>query len=157
MFIEIQNNKLYVLHRNHNGAKDRVAEIINLTKDEAKAKFGQAIIELDRELNGVPNASAKRRFEIINLLGEYSAIQFTPDFSKIQADNPSEYERKILVEHLKQYFEFTGITQQELAELTGLHQSNISRVLSGKYSPELDTFLKIASALNLRIEIKVKA
>lgn len=79
---------------------------------------------------------------------------FNPDFSKIEATNPSEFARKMLIEFVKQYAEFAGVSQTKLAELTGLHQSNINRVLSGKYSPELDTFLKIAGALGLRLEIK---
>ena len=79
---------------------------------------------------------------------------FTPDFSKITAGEPSEFARKMLIEFVKQYAEHAGISQTKLAEITGLHRSNINRVLSGRYSPELDTFLKIAGALNLRIEIQ---
>lgn len=78
----------------------------------------------------------------------------TPDFSKIKAGEASEFARKLLIEFVKQTAESRGITYREIARLTGLHPSNISRVLSGRYSPELDTFLKICGALNLHLELK---
>lgn len=65
----------------------------------------------------------------------------------------SVFARKMLVEFVKQSAIESGITQAEIAALTGLKQSNIARVLSGKYSPTLDTFLKIAGALNLHLDI----
>ena len=39
--------------------------------------------------------------------------------------------------------------QSQLAELTGLKQSNISRMFSLKYKPTLETFLTIAKALKI--------
>ena len=39
--------------------------------------------------------------------------------------------------------------QSQLAELTGLKQSNISRMFSLKYTPTLETFLTIAKALKI--------
>lgn len=47
-----------------------------------------------------------------------------------------------------------SITQCELSQKTGLTQCNISRILSGKYSPTIDSILKICSALNVTILIK---
>jgi transcriptional regulator with XRE-family HTH domain len=52
-----------------------------------------------------------------------------------------------IVLFLKQQMEEQGITQQQIANETGLHQSNVNRVFSGKYSPELDTLLKISQAI----------
>lgn len=66
---------------------------------------------------------------------------------------PSELARKMLIEFVKQSAIERGITQAEIAALTGLKQSNIARVLSSRYSPTLDTFLKIAGALDLHIDI----
>ena len=42
-----------------------------------------------------------------------------------------------------------SITQDKIAEATGLKQSNISRVFSLKYTPTLATFLGIAKALKI--------
>lgn len=77
-----------------------------------------------------------------------------PDLSKIEAGEASEFARKLLIEFVKQTAEKRGVSYRAIARVTGLHPSNISRVLSGRYSPEIDTFLKICGALNLRIVLK---
>ncbi len=42
-----------------------------------------------------------------------------------------------------------GLSQKELAENTGLHQTCISRIETGKSSPTIDKLRKIAKALNV--------
>lgn len=69
---------------------------------------------------------------------------------------PSEFARKMLIEYLRQYARDQGISIQQIADRTGLQRSNISRVLAGRYSPTLDTFLKIAGALDLHIDISTR-
>ena len=56
---------------------------------------------------------------------------------------------KVLVLLLKEIAESKGITQQQIAEQTGLVQSNVSRFFSLKYKPNLDVFLQIAKAINV--------
>jgi len=63
------------------------------------------------------------------------------------------FARQMLVEFVKQTAIDRGVTQSKIAQRTGLKQSNIARVLSGKYSPTLDTFLKIAGALDLHLSM----
>ena len=46
-----------------------------------------------------------------------------------------------------------GMTQAQLAELLGTQRSNISRLESGGHSPSLDFLLRIATALELTIEL----
>ncbi|MBN3489954.1 helix-turn-helix transcriptional regulator [Acholeplasma equirhinis] len=46
-----------------------------------------------------------------------------------------------------------GITQKQLAEMTGLKQSAIARIESFSNSPQLDTLVKISFALDLKIEL----
>lgn len=48
------------------------------------------------------------------------------------------------------------ISQRELAEMTGLKQSTIARIERDIVVPKLDTFIKIAIALNLDLNIKPK-
>lgn len=43
-----------------------------------------------------------------------------------------------------------------IARRTGLIQSNISRIFALKYRPTLDTFIKLADALKLKIVIEDK-
>lgn len=49
-----------------------------------------------------------------------------------------------------------NITQVELAEITGLKQSNISRIEQGKYATTLDVLYKIANAMNCEIDFILK-
>ena len=85
---------------------------------------------------------------------------FTPNFDHIQNDGsitePSVFARKMLIAFVKQYAEFKGVTQQEIAALTGFKQGNVSRILSAAYAPTLDNLLKIAAALDLHIDITEK-
>ena len=46
-----------------------------------------------------------------------------------------------------------GITQQTLADLTGMQRNHISRIESGKYSVGFDTLPAIAEALGCTIDI----
>lgn len=46
-----------------------------------------------------------------------------------------------------------GITQTQLAELTGLKQGNIARIESGKYNTGQDILSSIAKALDCRLDI----
>lgn len=82
---------------------------------------------------------------------------FNPNFDHIQGDesisSPHEFARKMLVEYLRQYTLHKGITHDELAKITGLHQSNVTRIFSGKYSPTMDTFLNLAGAMSLKVYI----
>lgn len=45
------------------------------------------------------------------------------------------------------------MTQKELAEKTGIRQSNISRIESGSSSPTIETLSRIASGLGKRLKI----
>ena len=46
-----------------------------------------------------------------------------------------------------------GITQQTLADVTGMQRNHISRIESGKYSVGFDTLQTIAEALGCTIDI----
>jgi transcriptional regulator with XRE-family HTH domain len=56
---------------------------------------------------------------------------------------------KLLVLLLKEIADNKGITQLQIAETTGLIQSNISRFFSLKYKPSLDMFLQVAKAVKV--------
>lgn len=46
-----------------------------------------------------------------------------------------------------------GMSQRDLAELTGLNYTNIWKIEKGKYSVGLDILSKICSALGKRVDI----
>ena len=48
-----------------------------------------------------------------------------------------------------------GITQTELARRTGISQPNITRFESGKYNPSLDMMVRIATALEMSLDIQL--
>lgn len=70
-------------------------------------------------------------------------------------DNTNKNEQwMLLVLLLKEIAEKKGITQGQIAEQTGLIQSNISRFFSLKYKPTLDTFLQVAKAIKVNFFFK---
>ena len=47
-----------------------------------------------------------------------------------------------------------NLTQKELSELSGIDQSNISKIESGEYSPSLKTMKKLADAMDMELRIQ---
>jgi len=47
-----------------------------------------------------------------------------------------------------------GISQNKLAELTGINQPNISRLFSLRYAPNVRTLALIAGVLGVKIDVK---
>ena len=64
-----------------------------------------------------------------------------------------ENERKRMGERIKNLREEIGLTQEQLAEKTGLQKQNISRIELGKYSTGQDILSVIAAALGKRLDI----
>jgi DNA-binding phage protein len=56
---------------------------------------------------------------------------------------------KLLVLLLQQIAEQKGLTQQEIAEKSEMHQSHISRFFGLKYAPNMETFLKVSKAIKV--------
>lgn len=66
----------------------------------------------------------------------------------------NEQSARLFVLLLKEIAKEKGITQQEIAEKTGLHQSNIARVFSVKFIPSFKNFIAIAKAIGIEIILK---
>jgi transcriptional regulator with XRE-family HTH domain len=49
-----------------------------------------------------------------------------------------------------------GLSQQQLAEITGTTQSAIARLESGGRPPRIDTLLRITSALDCELEVTLR-
>lgn len=58
---------------------------------------------------------------------------------------------------LKKVASESGITQQAIADKTGWTQTNVSRMLLGKYIPRYDNLLKLADAIGVKIVLKTLA
>lgn len=48
-----------------------------------------------------------------------------------------------------------GLTQAELAKRAGIPRTNITRFESCNYNPSLEMMVKIASALNMKVQIQL--
>jgi transcriptional regulator with XRE-family HTH domain len=69
------------------------------------------------------------------------------------ADNDMMVWRQEIIEKIVSARVGKGMTQTQLAALLGTHRSNISRLESGAHSPSLDFLLRIADALELKLEL----
>ncbi len=53
---------------------------------------------------------------------------------------------------LKQIRKARGLTQEQLAELAGVHEKHISKLELGTYKPSFATLSKVLSALDLEVD-----
>ena len=74
-----------------------------------------------------------------------------PDFKKEWDASELEYELMMMI--LKARND-QNLPQSELAERTGIRQSNISRIEKGQAVPSITTLSKIAHGLGKKIEIR---
>lgn len=60
-----------------------------------------------------------------------------------------------LVREIIKYRKERNLTQKELAEIIGTKQSAISRLESGNFNPSLEFIVKVAKALNVKVDIRL--
>ena len=48
-----------------------------------------------------------------------------------------------------------GITQQQIADYTGMQRTNVVRIESGRYLPTLEVLVKLAAALDMDLEVNL--
>lgn len=80
-------------------------------------------------------------------------INSDPEVIKELNNNSIEY--KVVREIIKARHEL-NLTQEQLAELVGTKQSNISRLESGEYNPTIEFLSKIAQAMGKTLEIRLQ-
>ena len=69
------------------------------------------------------------------------------------ADEIIAKEKSAQISNLQRMRKNCGMTQKELAEKTGIRQSNISRIENGSASPTIDTLARIAAGLGKQLKI----
>lgn len=74
-----------------------------------------------------------------------------PEFKKEWDENELEYQLMMMILRARNE---QNLTQSELAERTGIRQSNISRIEKGQALPSISTLCKIAHGLGKRLQIK---
>ncbi|MCE3278046.1 MAG: Helix-turn-helix domain [Bacteroidetes bacterium] len=65
-----------------------------------------------------------------------------------------EISRKNLLQAISDHMIANNITQEDAAEKSGFIQSNISRMLAGKFSPNLDNLIILCDAIGMKLEVK---
>ena len=48
-----------------------------------------------------------------------------------------------------------GVTQQEIADRTGIKRTNVARIESGRNAPTIEVLVKLAAALDMELEIRL--
>lgn len=83
-------------------------------------------------------------------------------FEAMRADDPelqAEYDRLRprfeIVKHLILARRKAKLSQRELAARVGVTQAVIGRLESGEHSPRLETVVDVASALGMRLDVKL--
>lgn len=74
-----------------------------------------------------------------------------PEFAKEYEASRPEYETMYALIAARTA---CNMTQKELAEKTGIRQSNISRIENGTSSPTVDTLARIAAGLGKKLKIE---
>jgi transcriptional regulator with XRE-family HTH domain len=61
--------------------------------------------------------------------------------------------RIMLCHYLASLAKEKGLTTYKIAEITGFKQPNVHRMLSGRYAPSLDNFIKLCDAIQTYVFI----
>ncbi len=124
-----------------------VERIRNLPKDDK-----QDLYELLKE---IPSAETNEDLEQI-VIGMREILDQAPvTLQKLNCETPCTNGVQKWIDYvgdkIKQLREARGMTQEDLAEKSGLPQSHISRLESRKHSPSRATLEKLAKALNVSL------
>jgi len=85
---------------------------------------------------------------------EYTTWEEVEATFELTDEELAEIDLKVqLVGKLIEARESRGITQKQLAEMTGLKQEAISRLETSKATPRIDTLLKLLVPLGYKLEI----
>ena len=102
------------------------------------------------------NDFAVLKAETKKMQSEFSVLEEqlkNEEFKKEWEDLQPEY--SIIDSLIKARLE-QGITQKQLSEMTGIQQSNISRLESGNYNPTINFLKRIAKALGKELYVEFK-
>ncbi|PIR62061.1 MAG: hypothetical protein COY81_04485 [Candidatus Pacebacteria bacterium CG_4_10_14_0_8_um_filter_43_12] len=78
---------------------------------------------------------------------------FTPEQRKIVEEEINYYD---LLTSFKEAREKRGITQEELATKANVNRTTLSKIESGLRNATIETLSKLASAMDMQLEVKLK-
>ena len=144
-FVAFRNGKTYALSR-------KVIEA-----DDGSAVVGQPRVVDDGDAFVVRLASGARYdvaadFVLYHHEPSYPYHKDRPDQQAREAHRGERIGRRVRDARAR-----SGLTLEALAERTGMHASNVSRLESGKHTPSLETLERVAAALGVRVADLVAA
>ena len=109
-------------------------------------------------LDEAQNTSPEQMKMFLTRLGNGAKAVVTGDPS--QTDLPRDIKSGLAVaasilKDIKACRKAKKMTQSELAQITGISQPNITRFESGNYNPSLEMMVRIAYALDMKLDIKL--
>ena len=128
--------------------KQPIVEFLDGLDTKMRAKALHSISILEEFGNQLREPHSKSMGDFRNYLDEQRK---NPEFAAEYEAMRPEYEaiRAVIAARLE-----SRMTQKELAEKTGIRQSNISRIESGVSSPTVETLARIASGLGKQLKIE---
>ncbi len=76
------------------------------------------------------------------------------DFEVLVERQKEQVKNQILTSYIRLRKE-KGMTQQEIADRTGIKRTNIARIESGRNAPTIEVLVKLAAALGMELEIRL--
>lgn len=76
------------------------------------------------------------------------------DFEILVESQKERVKNEILTSYINLRKE-RGITQQEIADRTGIKRTNVARIESGRNAPTIEVLVKLAAALDMELEIRL--
>ncbi|EJF55204.1 putative transcriptional regulator with C-terminal CBS domains [Saprospira grandis DSM 2844] len=112
-----------------------------------------SVNELISQKYGAPNTKERANFSTASLL-----MHFNEEMNEIPAENISARQDKAMEIFglIKEIREQAGLTQENIAEKTGLKASYISRVENKKADIQFSSLLKILAGLNIDIQFSFR-
>ena len=104
----------------------------------------------DKDIKSLEHTTWRCQYHIV-FAPKFRRMVIYGEFKKEWDSHELEYQLMMMVLKARNN---QNLTQSELAERTGLRQSNISRIEKGQAKPSLTTLCKIAHGLGKRLEIK---
>ena len=74
---------------------------------------------------------------------------------KILIESQQKDTRKSVIDQYISYRKKLGMTQAELARRSGVPRTNITRFEGGSYNPSLEMMVRIAAALDMKLQIEL--
>jgi HTH-type transcriptional regulator/antitoxin HipB len=106
----------------------------------------------NRTLENKPVKLTKENLEQVDSFDQLLNLRYGKEGTELRNEFDAKVEALIWAKKLKELRKETSLSQQALAEKTGLKKSFISRVENGKVDIQLSTFLKILQGLGKSIQ-----